>query len=128
VPDEISTGCAVHRDDNEGNYDNGQDHVSDQNHKIKGTNYTLPLEGRITMIVVVGQIGNQETSRRYQGRDLTVSVRADESVPNKTVAQYQEQEAGGVQKGVQMREVGNVFRHSNCFCAPFACFVNQFCP
>ena len=117
MPDEIPASCAVHRNKNERDYDNGQYHVRDQNRKVKRPNDSLSQETCVAMVVVVSQIGNQETSRRYQGRNLTVTVRSNESVPNKTVSCYQEQKAGCVQKGVEVGQIGNVFRHlaNSCY-------------
>ncbi len=96
MPDEIPTGCAVDRNQNERNYDNSQDHVRDQNYKVKRPNDSLSQERRVAMIVVVSQIRNQEKCGRCQGRNLTVSVRSNESGPNKTIARYQKQGAGGI--------------------------------
>ena len=98
--DEIPASGAVHRNQNERDYDNGQDHVRDQDRKVKRPDDSLAQETCVAMVVVVSQVGNQETSRRYQGSNLTVSVRSNESVPNKTVTCYQKQGAGSVQKGV----------------------------
>lgn len=100
MPDEIPARGAVHSNQNQRDYHNGQDHVRDQNCKVNRPDDSLSQKTSVTMVVVVGQVGNQEKSRCYQGSNLTVSVRTNESGANKTVAYYQKQSARGVQSGV----------------------------
>lgn len=56
MPDEIATGGAIDRNQDERNDDNGQNHVCDQNCEVKGSDDSLPEETRIAMIIVVRQI------------------------------------------------------------------------
>lgn len=100
MPDEIALGCAVDRNQDERNYDNGQDDVRDQYGKVKRPNDSLSQEISVAMIVMVSQVGNQETSRRHQGGNLTVPVRSNQTGADKTVARYQKQSAGSVQEGI----------------------------
>lgn len=70
--------------------------MRDQNNKVHRPNDPLPKKPRIAVIVMISEIRNQETARRYQSPHLTISMAINHAGSNKPVTGYQQQRARSV--------------------------------
>jgi hypothetical protein len=111
VPDEVSAHSPVERSQNQGNYYDGENSVTNQDGEVQRANYSLPWKLRGPMVVVISEIRNQEQSGRQYCTELTSSVRLDPAAPDKTKTRQQQDRAGRVKHCVDMGESGYVIRH-----------------
>jgi len=94
MPFEITPRRAIDRNPYEWNYNDREDHMGNQNGEIERTDNSMSQEAGVAVVVVIGEVGNQEKGRRSHSRDLTVAMASNEVCTNKTISGYQQKGAG----------------------------------
>lgn len=102
MPDEISAGCTVKRNEDQRDNNDGEYGMSCQNYEIDRPNNPLPREARGAMKIVIGKVGSQKKRRRDDGRDLAISMGLDSTKANKPESLQQQESARRVQNRVQV--------------------------
>ena len=103
---ELATQRAPQSDDDERHDDRGENRVGRQNREIDWAHDSLAREPRRAVMRVIDDVGNQKQNRRRQRRDLATPVRQDSATTNEVVTGCQQNEAGSVERGVEMGKDG----------------------
>jgi hypothetical protein len=56
MPDEIEPGCAIERNRDEGDDNNGQNRVTGKHGEVYGPRQAGPLESRCTVVIVIREV------------------------------------------------------------------------
>ena len=86
--------------------------MRDEYREIERPHDSLPQETRVAMIVVISQIRDQEERRTDDGGKLAFQVGPDATLANHHEPNHQKDGTCGIENRIDVREVGNKFRHA----------------
>ena len=103
-----------HGNDYKRDNDGGEKSVRPQDRKVNWPRNSLPCKSRHPVMLMVNKIRDQKQDRGGQSQQLTITVRDDFLTAYEDVPTSKEQEAGGVEGRIKMREHRVEIAHGCC--------------